>query len=137
MAICPKVYHPNLCRIQVKDSKEPQFYNSAGNDSGPSCSSKATVLLYNCKSTSTISGSISKRKTNATFHGRISIKKSVMEEVISMAKLANIDVMKKENLLNAKDVDVGFAAKKIVTDLQRKKKVSESIRMNVRSFFSH
>ena len=48
-----------------------------------------------------------------------------MEEVISMAKLAKVDVMKKENLLNAKDVDVGFAAKKLVTDLQRKKKVSE------------
>ena len=53
------------------------------------------------------------------------IKKSVLAEVTSMAKLANIDVMKKENLLNAKDVDVGFAAKKLVTDLQRKKKVSE------------
>ena len=44
------------------------------------------------------------------------IKKSVLAEVTSMAKLANIDVMKKENLLNAKDVDVGFAAKKLVTD---------------------
>ena len=54
------------------------------------------------------------------------VKKSVMEEVTSMAKLAKVDVMKKENLLHAKDVDVGFVAKKLVTDLQRKKKVSET-----------
>ena len=42
-----------------------------------------------------------------------------------MAKLGKVDVMKKENLLNAKDVDVGFAATKLVTDLQRKKKVRD------------
>ena len=53
------------------------------------------------------------------------IKKSVMEKVTSMAKLAKVDVMEKENLLHAKEVDIGFAAQKLVTDLQKKKKVSE------------
>ena len=52
------------------------------------------------------------------------IKKSVMEKVTSMAKLAKVDVMEKENLLHAKEVDIGFAARKLITDLQ-KKKVSE------------
>ena len=52
------------------------------------------------------------------------IKKSVMEKVTSMAKPAKVDVMEKENLLHAKEVDIGFAARKLVTDLQ-KKKVSE------------
>ena len=56
-----------------KIPKSHSFTTLQGMTSGPSCSSKATVLLYNCKSTSTISGSISKRKTNATFHGRISL----------------------------------------------------------------
>ena len=53
------------------------------------------------------------------------IKKSVMEKVTSMAKLAKVDVMEKENLLHAKEVDIGFAARKLQTDLQKKKKVSE------------
>ena len=42
-----------------------------------------------------------------------------------MAKLAKVDVMEKENLLHAKEVDTGFAARKLITDLQKKKKVSE------------
>ena len=53
------------------------------------------------------------------------IKKSVMEKVTSMAKLAKVDVMDKENLIHAKEVDIGFAARKLITDLQKKKKVSE------------
>ena len=50
------------------------------------------------------------------------IKKSVMEKVTSVAK---VDVMEKENLLHGKEVDIGFAARKLITDLQKKKKVSE------------
>ena len=50
------------------------------------------------------------------------IKKSVMEKITSMAK---VDVMEKENLLHAKEFDIGFAARKLITDLQKKKKVSE------------
>ena len=53
------------------------------------------------------------------------IKKSVMEKVTSMAKLAKVDTMEKENLLHAKEVDIWFAARKLITDLQKKKKVSE------------
>ena len=44
-----------------------------------------------------------------------------MEKVTSMAKLATVDVMEKENLLHAKEVDIGFAARKLITDLQKKK----------------
>ena len=33
--------------------------------------------------------------------------------------------MEKENLLHAKEVDIVFAARKLITDLQKKKKVSE------------
>ena len=53
------------------------------------------------------------------------IKKSVMEKVTSIAKLAKVDVMEKENLLHAKEVDIGFAARKLITYLQKKKKVGE------------
>ena len=42
-----------------------------------------------------------------------------------MAKLTKVDVMEKENLLYAKEVDIGFPARKLITDLQKKKKVSE------------
>ena len=31
----------------------------------------------------------------------------------------------KENLLHAKEIDIRFAARKLITDLQKKKKVSE------------
>ena len=53
------------------------------------------------------------------------IKKSVTEKVTSMAKLAVVDVIEKENLLHAKEVDIGFAARKLINDLQKRKKVSE------------
>ena len=52
------------------------------------------------------------------------IKKSVTEKVTSMAKVAEVDVMEKENLLHAKEVDIRLAARKLITDLQKKKKVS-------------
>ena len=42
-----------------------------------------------------------------------------------MAKLVKVDVMEKENLLHAKEVYIGFAVRKLITDLQKKKKVSE------------
>ena len=56
------------------------------------------------------------------------IKMSVMEKVTSMAK---VDVMEKENLLHAKEVDIGFTDRKLITDLQKKKRVSE------RQIFEH
>ena len=42
---------------------------------------------------------------------------------MSMAKLAKVDVMEKESLLHAEAVDIGFAARKLITDLQKKRKV--------------
>ena len=44
------------------------------------------------------------------------IKKSVIEKVTSMAK---VDVMEKENLLHAKEVDIGFAGRKLITDFTK------------------
>ena len=107
MARCPKVYHPNLCRIQVKDSKEPQFYNSAGNDSEPSCSNSSFVQLqkyfnhiwkyFKEKDQCYLSW----QNISDILHNILDkfIKKSVMEEVTSMAKLAKVDVMKKKTYL--------------------------------------
>ena len=31
--------------------------------------------------------------------------------------MAKVDIMEEENLLHAKEVDVGFAARKLITDL--------------------
>ena len=53
------------------------------------------------------------------------IKKSIMEKATSVAKLAKVDVMEKENLVHAKNVDIAFATKKIMSDIQTKKKTSD------------
>ena len=53
------------------------------------------------------------------------IKKSIMEKATSMAKLAKVDVMEKENLVHVKNVDIGFATKKIISNVQSKKKASD------------
>ena len=53
------------------------------------------------------------------------IKKGVMDKATSVAKLAKIDVSEKENLLPAKNVDIGFATRKVVNNLQAKKKASD------------
>ena len=53
------------------------------------------------------------------------IKKSIMEKATPMAKLAKVDVIKKKNLVHAKNVDIGFATKKIIRDMQTKKKPSD------------
>ena len=48
-----------------------------------------------------------------------------MDKATSVAKLAKIDVSEKENLLPAKNVDIGFATRKVVSNLQAKKKASD------------
>ena len=53
------------------------------------------------------------------------IKKSAMGKATSMAKLAKVDVNEKENLLPAKNVDIGFATRKSIGDVQAKQKVSD------------
>jgi len=52
------------------------------------------------------------------------IKKSVLEEATTAAKLSKIDVLKKENILSPKKVDVGFACKILLQEAQAKKKAS-------------
>ena len=47
------------------------------------------------------------------------------DKATSLAKLAKIDVSEKENLLPAKNVDIGFATRKVVNNLQAKKKASD------------
>ena len=56
-----------------KIPKSHSFTSSTGSESGPSCSSKTTILLHNWKSTTCISRSVLKRKTNVTFYGRVSV----------------------------------------------------------------
>ena len=48
-----------------------------------------------------------------------------MDKTTSVAKLAKIDVSEKENLLPAKNVDIGFATRKVVNNLQAEKKASD------------
>lgn len=52
------------------------------------------------------------------------IKKSVLEEATTAAKLSKIDVLKKGNILSPKKVDVGFACKILLQEAQAKKKAS-------------
>ena len=52
------------------------------------------------------------------------IKKSVLEEATTAAKLSKIDVLKKGNILSPKKVEVGFACKILVQEAQAKKKAS-------------
>ena len=49
----------------------------------------------------------------------------MIDKATSVAKLAKIDVSEKENLLPAKNVDIGFATRKVVNNLQAKKKASD------------
>ena len=53
------------------------------------------------------------------------IKKSIMKKATSVAKVAEVVVMEKENLVHAKNVDTGFATKKIISKMQTKKKSSD------------
>ena len=53
------------------------------------------------------------------------IKKSVMDKATSMSKLAKVDGKEKENLLPAKNVDISFATRKIISNVQAKQKVSD------------
>ena len=45
------------------------------------------------------------------------IKKNVMDKATSMAKLAKVDINEKENLLPAKNFDIGFATRKIINEV--------------------
>ena len=44
-----------------------------------------------------------------------------------MEKLAKVDIMEKENLVHAKNIDIGFTTKKIISDMQTKKKASDML----------
>lgn len=52
------------------------------------------------------------------------IKPAVMEEATTVAKVANIDVTKKENVVAPKKVDIGFASKMAVQKAKESKTVS-------------
>ena len=52
------------------------------------------------------------------------VKKSVLEGATTCAKIANIDVMKKDNLLPPKKVDIGFAAKMSMQKMQSTKEAT-------------
>ena len=54
------------------------------------------------------------------------IKKSIMEKATINGKAGiEVDVMEKENLTHAKNVDIGFATKKIISNKETKKKASD------------
>ena len=67
--------------------------------------------------------------------------KGVMDKATSVAKLAKVDVSEKENLLPAKNVEIGFATRKVSTIYkQRRKQWTDkflSFRVNVLHFCRH
>ena len=68
------------------------------------------------------------------------IKKGIMEKATSVAMLAKVDVMEKDNLVHAKNVDIGFATKKIISNIQRRKQVTDKClnsRMSASYFYNH
>ena len=68
------------------------------------------------------------------------IQKGVMDKATSVAKPAKIEVSEKENLLPTKNVDICFATRKVVNNLQAKKTVRDkfwSFRVNVLHFCRH
>ena len=69
------------------------------------------------------------------------VKKSVLDSADTMYKIANLDVLDKKNHKAAAEIDVGFAAKATITNLVKKKTVSErgilELRMECTKFISH
>ena len=129
------VHNSNMCRTQVYNSKEPHLYNFRRTYSWCFYSSKATVLCYYCQDIAPISGDVPNRPVLPFMAEYIYdilhiilekfIKKGIMEKTTSIAKLAKVDVMDKENLVHAKNVNTGFVTMIIIIDMQTKKKASD------------
>ena len=64
-------------------------------------------------------------RTSCNHSGKIH-PENVMDKATSMAKQAKVDVSEKENWCPAKNVDIGFTARKITSDVQEKLKVSDA-----------
>ena len=69
------------------------------------------------------------------------VKKSVLDSADTMYKIANLDVPDKQNHKVATEIDIGFAAKAILTTLAKTKAVNErgvlEFRMNCTKFISY
>ena len=69
------------------------------------------------------------------------VKKSVLDSADTMYKISNLDVLDKQNHKIATDIDIGFAAKAILTTLAKGKAVNErgvlKFRMDCTKFISH
>ena len=69
------------------------------------------------------------------------VKKSVLDSVDTMYKIANLDVLDMQNHKVATEIDIGFAAKAILTTLAKSKAVNErgvlEFRMDCAKFISY
>ena len=69
------------------------------------------------------------------------VEKSVLDSTDTMYKIANLDVLDKQNHKVATEIDIGFAAKAILTTLAKSKAVNErgvlEFRMDCTQFISH
>ena len=67
------------------------------------------------------------------------IKKSVMDKATSMAKLAKVDVSEKENLLPAKNVDIGFTTRKLSVMYRQTRKwvIDKSLSLRMIALYSY
>ena len=69
------------------------------------------------------------------------VKKSVLDSADTMYRIANLDVLDKQNCKVATEIDIGFAEKVILTTLAKSKAVNErgvlEFRMDCTKFISH
>ena len=70
-----------------------------------------------------------------------SVKKSVLDSAGTMYKIANLDVLDKQNHKVATEIDIGFVAEALLTTLAKSKAVNErgvlEFRMDCTKFISH
>ena len=69
------------------------------------------------------------------------VKKDILDSTDTMSKLANLNVLNKDNHNLASSIDIGFAAKGTLTNLAKKSSVSDRVllefRMDCTKFLSH
>ena len=69
------------------------------------------------------------------------VKKDILDLTDTMSKLANLNVLNKDNHKLASSIDIGFAAKGTLTNLAKKSSVSDQVllefRMDCTKFLSH
>ena len=61
------------------------------------------------------------------------MKKDILDSTDTMSKLANLNVLNKDNHKLASSIDIGFAAKGTLTNLAKKSSVSDRVLLEFRN----